>query len=163
MASKGEPEALFRNFQNSNTNQNLIVERVVSADTIVVGEKRFKLIGLKAPVAPRQPKVEYDKNGLPIDKPVLPENTFEEKAYAFASHLLLGKRVRFEFDESRNDDDFITLVYVFLADEGTFANTEIVRYGYADLQLKPPNLKYEEELREAYQEARREKRGMQSN
>jgi len=159
-----EPEQLFRNFQNGNPYKDVVVQRVISADTIVIGQgKKVRLIGLKAPSAPRRPKVEYDKNGLPIDKPILPENTFEERAYAFASHLLLGKHVRLEFDESSNDDDFILLAYAFLVDDGTFVNSEILRYGFADLQLKPPNLKYEETLRSAYQEARREKRGMQNN
>ncbi|MCC6759003.1 MAG: thermonuclease family protein [Candidatus Omnitrophica bacterium] len=158
------PESLIRNLNNSSTYNDVVVERVLSADTIMIkGDKKIRLIGVKGPDAPRRPKTEYDKNGLPIEKPVLPENTFEEKAYAFASHLLLGKHIRLEFDESRNDDDFTTVAYVFLVEEGTFANTEIIRYGYADLQIKPPNLKYEEELRAAYREAREEKRGMQSN
>jgi micrococcal nuclease len=162
-ALAAEKEQLFQNFQNTNAYKDVVVDRVMSADTILIGEKKIRLIGLKAPAAPRQPKVEYDKNGLPIEKPILPENTFEEKAYAFASHLLLGQRVRIEFDESRTDEDFVTLGYVFLIADGTFANAQILRYGYADLQLKPPNLKYEEDLRDAYREARREKRGLQSN
>ena len=158
------PESLIRNLNNGKQYQDVVVERVLSADTIMIeGDKKIRLIGVKGPEAPRRHKTEYDKNGQPIEKPVLPENTFEEKAYAFASHLLLGQHVRLEFDESRNDDDFTTVAYVFLVKEGTFANTEILRYGYADLQIKPPNLKYEEELRAAYREAREEKRGMQSN
>ncbi len=158
------PEPLIRNLNNGKQYQDVVVERVLSADTIMIeGDKKIRLIGVKGPDAPRRPKTEYDKNGQPIEKPVLPENTFEEKAYAFTSHLLLGKHIRLEFDESRNDDDFTTVAYVFLVKEGTFANTEIIRYGYADLQIKPPNLKYEEELRAAYREAREEKRGMQSN
>ena len=142
----------------------VLAKVIEGADTIVIeGEKKIRLIGLKAPEAPRRAKIEYDKNGQPIEAPVLPENTFEEKAFAFASQLLLGKHVRLEFDDSRVDDDFMTVAYVFLIDKPTFANVEILRYGYADLQLKPPNLKYEDQLRAAYREARQEKRGMQSN
>ena len=163
-AESETPESLIRNLNNTSQYRDVVVERVLTADTIMLdGYKKIRLIGLKAPEAPRRPKTEYDKNGMPIEKPVLPENTFEEKAYAFASHLLLGKHIRLEFDDSRNDDDFMTVAYVFLVEDGTFANAEILRYGYADLQIKPPNLKYEDELRAAYREARQEKRGMQSN
>ncbi len=157
----GETQELFRNFHTHTSYQNVLVERVISADTIVLeGGPKIKLIGLKAPPAPRRPRVEYDKNGLPIEAPGLPENTFEEKAYAFANKLFVGKRVRLEFDDSKSDDTFMTMAYVFLIEDGVMANTEILRYGYADLQIQPPNFKYEEKLREAYQEARREKRGL---
>lgn len=157
-------DELFRSIQNKNQFQDVIVERVISADTILVAEgKRIKLIGLKAPDAPPRPKVEYDKNNLLIEEPVLPENTLEEKAFAFAHKLLMGKHVRLEFDDTKIDEDFTTLAYVFLIKDNTLVNEEILRKGYADLRIRPTNFKYAERLREAYQEARREKRGLQGD
>ena len=73
-----------------------------------------------------------------------------------------GDKVRIEFDRNKKNKDFDTLAYVFLEEENLFINAEILRLGYAHLQISPPNMKYASELREAYQEARREKRGFQS-
>ncbi len=159
------PEELFRDFHsNNNGYQDVLVDRILSTDTIVLADgKKIKLIGLKAPNAPRRPKVEYDKNGLPIENIVLPETTLEEKAFAFAHKLLFKKHVRLEFDTAKVDDNLMSIAYVFLIDGDILANSEILRYGYADLQIQPPNFKYEEQLRAAYKEARREKRGLQSN
>lgn len=155
-------DELFSRFQDRSKYQNVLVERVLSADTIVLeGGERIKLIGLKAPEAPRRPKIKYDKNGQPMEPEVLPENTFEEKAFAFTAHLLEGKFVRLEFDDQRKDENFTSVAYVFLVKDKTFANVEILRQGFADLQIRPPNFKYADQLRAAYREARREKRGMQ--
>lgn len=158
-----EPDILFPSLQSQTILSNVLVERIISADTIVLNNgKKIKLIGLKAPDAPRRPKVEYDKNGLPIENRVLPENTLEEKAYAFTHKLLIGKEIRLEFDEAKADAHFTTVAYVFLVDSNILVNTEIIRWGYADLQIQPPNFKYEERLRAAYKEARQEKRGLQN-
>jgi endonuclease YncB( thermonuclease family) len=48
-----------------------------------------------------------------------------------------------------------------LLDNELFVNAEILRQGFAFLQIRPPNTKYSKELREAYTEARLEKRGLQ--
>ncbi len=42
-----------------------------------------------------------------------------------------------------------------------FLNAEILRQGFANLSIRPPNMKFAKELREAYREARAEKRGLQ--
>ena len=74
--------------------------------------------------------------------------------------LLDQKRVRLEFDDDKKDDELNTLAYVFLKDENTFINAEILRQGYAQLQVRPPNTKYKQELRSAYKEAREQFRGV---
>lgn len=154
---------LFRNFQSDSKYQDVLIERVVSADTILLdtGEK-FRLIGLKAPDAPRRRRTEFDNNGNIVIPEAKLETTIEEAAFAFAVKLLQGKRVRLEFDTDRKDEEFVALAYVFLKD-GTFANAEILRQGYADLKVRPPNLKYDDRLREAYRQARAEKRGLQGD
>ena len=138
----------------------VLVEHVFTADTLRLesGEK-IKLIGLMAPGRPKRKKIEYDNFGLPIKRKISPMATIEEKALNFAKELLEGKRIRLEFDVHSRDKESKTLAYAFLED-GTFVNAEILRNGFANLRIMPPNTKYASQLREAYQEARREKRGL---
>jgi len=153
--------------QNSNDivfkrlkSQEGVVAAVLSTDTIVLtDDKKVKLIGLMAPAVPRNRKVEKDEDGFIVESKD-PTSTFEERAIDFARKLLEGKRVRLELDNQVQDGDFHTLAYVFIIDDETLANAEILRQGYANLQLRPPNMKYADRLRQAYREAREEKRGL---
>ena len=140
--------------------ENQKVIRVIRADTIILeNNEKIRLIGIKAPEPPPKREVETDKFGFIIE-PDNPLTPVEERAFNFAKFLLEGQTVRLEFDIQRRDKNFRTLAYVFLED-GTLVNAEIVRQGFAHLQIRPPNTKYADLLREAYQEARREKRGLQ--
>lgn len=144
----------FKNYEK------IRVSRVISADLIELksGEK-IRLIGLKAPIPPQKKDKKRDRHGFVI-KDTSPFTTIEDSAFEFAQSLLEDKFIRIEFDKKRKDNNFITLGYVFLLD-GTFVNTEILRQGFANLHIHPSNKKYAKELRAAYQEARREKRGLQ--
>ena len=156
-------------FKSNAQYDDVVIEEILTTDTFVlkaeVGEKGevIKLIGLQAPSAPKKRKSDIKRNelGMVIKDPVTPETPLEEKAIEFVRKLLEGRHVRLEFDDEKSDDDFHTLAYVFLKDDGTFINAEILRNGFADLQIRPPNLKYANELRQAYKEAREEKRGLQ--
>jgi len=152
---------LFAN--SSQRYEDVIVERVIRADRILLatGEK-IRLIGIRAPDLPQREKVERNEYGFIIEPPVTPETTLEEQALRFVKELLENKRVRLEFDKRRTDDNLETLAYVFLSD-GTMANVEILRQGFAYLQIEPPNFKYEDLFRAAYREARQEKRGLQAD
>lgn len=149
--------------------QDVVVQEVISADTIVLqgnvggrGEA-IRLIGLSAPQAPRRETVdiERDQYGFTKKKKVSPLTSVEEQAFEFVRELLMGEHVRLEFDTNKKSEDHATLAYVFLLKDNTFVNTEILRHGYAHLHIRPPNKKYDTELREAYREARMEKRGLQ--
>ena len=143
--------------------KHVLVERVLSADEIMLeGGEHIQLIGLKAPEPPPRAREEQrDKYGFVIHEEN-PQMTIEERAFQFAKNLLQGKYVRLEFDEVKKSESFTTVAYVFLEDNNQLANAEILRQGYASLHIVPPNLKYVDILREAYQESRREKRGLQS-
>lgn len=155
----------FDLFLNPSQYQDVLIEKVLSADTFTLesGEK-IKLIGLNAPEPPprRKTSVDRDPLGFPIPEKADPLKTVEERAFEFARRLLEGKRARLEFDAYRKDEDHRNLAYAFLIEGNVFVNAEILRQGYADLRIQPPNTKYALELREAYAEARREKRGLQS-
>ena len=156
-------------FKNARQYDNIVVREVRSANTLVLegtnGEdgEVIRLIGLKDPEA-RQEKtrdIKRDQHGFTIKEPVSPEDPLEQRALDYVKKLLEGRRIRLEFDDETKDDDFTTLAYVFLIEGGTFVNKEILRQGFAHLHISPPNMKYAQELRDAYQEARREKRGLQ--
>jgi len=140
--------------------EKILIEKVVSADYFILesGEK-IKLIGIKAPKPPRRKEIEVDANHIIVHKenPII---STDEKAMDFAKELLEGKYVRLEFDSEKKDGEFRTFAYAFLPD-GTFVNAEILRQGFANLNISPPNTKYSDTLRKAYQEARSEKRGLQ--
>ena len=160
VAGYAQPEPLFRRL--STNYDSVIIEKVETADTLVLRSgERIRLIGLNAPTAPKRRDTYTDKHGI-VRRVVDPTTTIEERALQFAKSLLEGKTVRLEFDAHLKDRDAHTLAYVFLPD-GLCANTEIIRQGFAHLKISPPNTRYESELREAYREARREKRGLQGN
>lgn len=155
-------------FQGPETGEPRIVQEVISADTIVVEDHtrkgtRIKLIGLKAPNPPKQRRgaPERDKHGFVVDPPVNPVIPIEQESLEFAKRLLLNKEIRLEYDVDKKGPNFETLAYVFIVHDDTFVNAELLRRGFADIQLTPRNHKYDDKLREAYQEARQNRRGLQ--
>jgi micrococcal nuclease len=145
--------------------QKIKVKKVISADTLILeNDEKIKLIGLKAPEAPKRKieKEERDQYGFVIEKEVDPATPLQEQAMEFVENLLLQKEVRLEFDLQKKNEKFLTFAYVFLVEGDVFVNEEIIRQGYANLQIQPPNTKYVEKLRDAYRQARQERRGLQS-
>lgn len=134
------------------------IERITKDGILKIDDGRYiKLIGLKNLPAHKK-ELKRNPQGIIIEEysPIIP---VEEQAYNFIEDLLEKQEISLELDEQYRDMSGYVLGYVFLKD-GTFANAEILRQGYADLRILPPNLKYENELRQSYQEARREKRGL---
>ncbi len=144
------------------TYKDVVVSEVVSADTLVLKDgETIKLIGLKAAVPNTKKRdIERDKFGFVLETKADPIMSIEEEALEFAEGFLKGKHVRLEFDAQRSNEQYQTLAYAFLVDDGVFVNAEILRQGFADLQIRAPNLKYAPKLREAYQEARSQQRGL---
>jgi micrococcal nuclease len=139
-----------------------LVTGVISTDTIILDNKdKIKLIGIKALETPRQREVVRDQYGFIIKEPS-PAISLEERAIDFVRTLLLGKKITLEFDSQKKDESAVDLAYVFLAEDQRFVNAEIIRQGFAHLHIQPPNFKYAEQLRTAYQDARTEKRGILS-
>ncbi len=138
------------------------VEKVVRADTIILESgERIRLIGIEAPDPPRVRYVPTDPYGFPIKQELNPTTPIAQQSYEFARGLLEDQYVRLEFDVQKTNEELQTLAYIFLSD-GTFVNEEILKQGFANLKIIPPNTKYVPRLKKAYQEARREKRGLQN-
>lgn len=136
------------------------VVAVRSTDTIVLKEGTVVgLIGLKGVTARRTDYRETDEHGF-IVRPDDPRTPPEEMAVRSVEDLIVGKKVRLEFDAKRRDPDGRLMAYVYLPD-GRMVNAEVLRAGHADLSIRPPNVRETEALRQAYREAREEMRGLQ--
>lgn len=147
----------------------VLVKNVEGTDTVTVegeeGDEKIRLIGLRSidmskHNMEKRDEQQTDQYGFKIEQPADPLGSIEEKAMEFMAELLLGKKVRLEFDADKNEIDFSTPAYIYLTEGNIFVNEEILRQGFADLQIRPPNTKHEKILRAAYQEAREEKRGI---
>ncbi|OGX27289.1 MAG: hypothetical protein A2705_02200 [Omnitrophica WOR_2 bacterium RIFCSPHIGHO2_01_FULL_52_10] len=142
--------------QNIDKYRDVVVQEVVRADTIrLESGETVKLIGMRAFGNPvRKKKLSRDEYGFVVKEKVDWEVPVEEQAQEFVQELLKGKHVRLEFDAVQKDAEYKTLAYVFLIDGNTFVNARILERGFADLQIQAPNLKYAQQLRDAYREGR---------
>lgn len=114
------------------------VDEVMSGDTIRVSpavddQRVVRLIGIDAPETGGQP--------------------FGDPARAQANSIIGGRQVALGFDTRRMDQSGRLLAYVRLPG-GDLFNEFMVRAGYAQVDISPPNVRFEEELRAAQREAR---------
>jgi endonuclease YncB( thermonuclease family) len=75
--------------------------------------------------------------------------------------LVEGKRAILQKDISETDKYGRLLRYVYVDD--LFVNAELVRLGYAEAVIYPPDMKYKKVLSELEREAREEERGLWDN
>ncbi len=84
----------------------------------------------------------------------------EKAAFKLMKSLVKeGDNLFIEFDERKWDKLHRFVGYVF-AEDGRMLNEEIIRAGYSNVELRPPNIKYEEEFNQVLEEAKLKKRGM---
>jgi micrococcal nuclease len=126
------------------------VTKVVDGDTYWIidsakKEIKIRLIGIDAPESRNSFKKHIGHYGK------------ESKIYL--KNLILGKKIKLEYDVDKTDQYGRTLAYAYLSD-GTFVNTELVKNGYALVMTIPPNVKYAEILLKHQNEARINKRGL---
>lgn len=126
-----------------------LVTKVIDGDTIVVNDKlTVRFIGIDTPetVDPRRPVA-----------------CFGKEASNKTKSLLSGKDVILQKDVSETDKYGRLLRYVFLPlpdGQNLFVNDYLVREGYAKVLTYPPDVKYNEQFRQAEREARENKRGL---
>ncbi|MBM3246520.1 MAG: nuclease [Candidatus Omnitrophica bacterium] len=145
-------------FGRSYNYDDILVKRVVDGDTIQLetGE-RVRLIGIDTPEMHESDKLYRDSQRTSQDVASIKE--LGRRSYLFTKGLIEAKRVALEFDVEKHDRYGRLLAYVYLKD-GTFANAEIVKQGYASLMTIPPNVKYADLFLKLYQEARQNRRGL---
>ncbi len=116
----------------------VLVKRVIDGDTVELenGEK-VRYIGMDAP-----------EKG----------DCFASEATEKNRELVEGKKVRLEKDVSERDSFGRLLRYVWRGE--TMINEKLVVEGYAQAVTYPPDVKYQEQLREAERKSREEGRGL---
>lgn len=125
------------------------VTKVVDGDTIEVsGNQAVRFIGIDTPetVDPRRPV-----------------GCFGKEASSEVKKLLTNQEVVLQKDVSETDKYKRLLRYVFLPlEDGSilFINDYLVREGFAKVLTYPPDVKYNEQFRQAEKEARENNRGL---
>lgn len=129
--------------------ERFLVIEVIDGDTIKLDNgKTVRLIGIDTPET-KDPR-----------KPV---GCFGKEASNETKNLVEGKVVILQRDVSETDSYKRLLRYVFLPlEEGQllFINDYLVREGFAKVLTYPPDVKYNEQFRDAEVEAKEEKRGL---
>ncbi len=150
-------------FELSQAKSQGTIESMIDSITFRLADgRKIKLIGLVPLDRPKRKDLPRNEYNIIIEEEENPIISFEERAYDFINDLIINKEVRLEFDNLYRDPKGYLLAYAFLSD-GTFINAEIIRQGFSNLRITPPNTTYEKELRGAYLEAQKEKRGLQGN
>lgn len=120
------------------------VAHVVDGDTIKLDNGQvLRYIGIDTPetVDPRKPVQCFGKEASDKNR-----------------ELVEGKEVRLEKDISETDKYGRILRYVYVGD--TFINDYLVRQGYAHSYSYPPDIKHQDQFKQAEEEARNNKRGL---
>lgn len=120
------------------------IARVIDGDTVELEDGQVvRYIGMDAPetVDPRELV-----------------GCFGAEASAKNKELAEGKMARLEKDITDRDDYGRLLRYVWIED--TLINLELIEQGFAYSYSYPPDIKYQEELAEAEEEARLAERGL---
>ena len=134
------------------SSQTVTVERVVDGDTVVVnpvvsGTEDVRLLGVDTPET--------------VD-PAEPIEPYGPEASTFAKQQLEGQRVTLIFDQERTDQYGRALAYVQIVGQGETFNETLLRQGYAQLYVVPPNVRYEAAFTQAQDQARQTSRGIWS-
>jgi micrococcal nuclease len=121
-----------------NSTHSVKVIRVLDGDTIEIeGGERVRYLGINAP-----------ESGQPFSTEATREN----------ERLVAGRTVTLEFDVQTQDRYERLLAYVWAGD--ILVNQEIVKNGYAVIETIQPNVKYQDLILKAQQEARSACRGL---
>ncbi len=121
------------------------VRWVSDGDTIILSTGQcIRYIGVNAPE---------------IDHEHQQAQPYGYQAKSFNKNLILSKRIRLEYDLERHDRYGRELAYIFLED-GTFVNARLLKAGMVFYLYRKPNLKYNEALMKAQQEAMAQKTGI---
>jgi micrococcal nuclease len=121
------------------------VVKVTDGDTVVLeGGAKVRFLGVDAP--------EMERDGRPAE-------FMAHKSKDYVAGLIQGKTVRLEYDRERYDRYGRLLAYLFLPD-GSMVNLAVVRQGLARVYAQAPNVRHQEALNAAQQEAMAAGRGI---
>ena len=139
-----------------------IVLSVVDGDTLKIKyegrEENVRLIGIDAPESKPNEKAKRDAQRSGQDLKTIIAMGKEATRYV-KTLVKPGDKISIEFDVQARDKYGRMLGYVYLSN-GRMLNEEIIKAGYANLMTIPPNVKYQKKFLMAYQEARKNQRGL---
>lgn len=126
-----------------------LVTKVIDGDTIEIENgATIRLIGIDTPET---------------KDPRRPVGCFGKEASSETKKLLDGKQIILQKDISETDKYKRLLRYIYLPlgnDQVLFVNDYLVREGFAKVLTYPPDVKYNEQFREAEKQAREGKKGL---
>ena len=126
-----------------------VVEKVIDGDTVILfGGEKIRYLGINAPET-----MAWDGNQW-ITRPQI----FGEKAKKYNQKLVEGKKVSLVYDQRKRDAYHRLLAYVSVGD--VFLNGELLRQGLALMDVRFPNLRYQNRLAAFEQEAKDHHRGL---
>jgi micrococcal nuclease len=132
--------------------------RAVDGDTLNLDNgERVRLIGVDTPEMHENPKLYRDAARSGQDTQAI--LSMGRAAYDFTRKIVEGQEVRLEFDVEKRDRYGRLLAYVYLND-GTFLNEEIIKNGYAYPMTIPPNVRYSENFKSLFEQARAQHLGL---
>lgn len=121
------------------------VKRVYDGDTILLTNgTKVRLSGINTPEVQRRRKL---------------AQTGGEEAKLWLINKLKNVKVRLETDVEKRDKYGRLLAHIF-TDKKVHINLELVRAGWATVNIHPPNLKYVDELLKVQQDAEQEQSGI---
>jgi micrococcal nuclease len=122
------------------TDDSYLVTKILDGDTVQFsGGERVRYIGIDTP-----------EKGEP----------FSEEAKELNQKLVLGKRIKIEFDVQERDKYGRLLGYVYV--DNIFVNAELIKAGLAVLYTYPPNVKHSDYFAKLQKQARDKKAGIWS-
>lgn len=137
-------QSSIENKPTESNSETYLVTRVIDGDTIEIqGGQRVRYIGIDTPET--------------VD-PNRPVGCYGQEASDKNKTLVLNKQVKLEKDVSETDKYGRLLRYVYVDD--MMVNDYLVRQGYANASSYPPDVKYQEQFRQAQQEAVANNRGL---
>jgi len=123
------------------------VKKVYDGDTVqLLDGRKIRLLGINTP------EIEHRNQA---------EQAGGELAKKWLTKALIGTKVRLEFDQEKRDKYQRYLAHIF-TEQDLHINRELVRLGFASVNVFPPSLKYVPELVRAEQEAEASKLGIWS-
>lgn len=123
------------------------IKKVYDGDTVLLSDgRKIRLLGINTPEIEH-----FDKVG----------QAGGEAARQWLKQQLLNTRVRLEFDQQKHDKYQRYLAHLFTK-QGEHINLQLVRRGYASINIYPPNLIYVTKLLKAEQAAEAERLGIWS-
>lgn len=125
------------------------VVRIIDGDTVEIKYKgkltSVQLFGVNAP----EPNTTNNQ----------PPEPYSEEATQYLQRFLLDNDVHIRYDETERDQYDRILGYVYRVSDGVFVNLEMIREGYAEVDLRYP-FKYEELFTDYESRAKKEKIGL---